>query len=106
MNKWQYRGVRGVALVYDVTDRQSFANLAYWLESINNVGKNTSLNIHMYCLKDVRSAKFKVHSCNIRYISFIKHLTDNLTAYLLKLVSGWFQLFQMYQYECPCAADF
>lgn len=35
VTKWQYRGVKGVAMVYDVTDRLTFTHLSYWMQSVN-----------------------------------------------------------------------
>ncbi|XP_013393063.1 ras-related protein Rab-13 isoform X1 [Lingula anatina] len=35
ITKFQYRGTKGILLVYDVTDVSSFNNLTYWLQSID-----------------------------------------------------------------------
>ncbi|XP_045176454.2 ras-related protein Rab-13-like [Mercenaria mercenaria] len=36
VNRWQYRGVKGVVMVYDVTDKSTFTHLPYWLSSVND----------------------------------------------------------------------
>lgn len=36
MNRWQYNGVKGVVMVYDITDRSTFTHLPYWMQSVNN----------------------------------------------------------------------
>ena len=33
-----YRGAVGIILVYDVTDHQTFTNIDYWLNKINELG--------------------------------------------------------------------
>ncbi|MEW5308974.1 MAG: hypothetical protein WDW38_000892 [Sanguina aurantia] len=35
-----YRGAQGVVLVYDVTRRESFDRLAYWLKEVSRVGSH------------------------------------------------------------------
>lgn len=35
ITKFQYRGTKGILLVYDITDMNSFNNLSYWLDSID-----------------------------------------------------------------------
>lgn len=35
VNRWQYRGVKGVIMVYDVTDKSTFTHLSYWMRSVN-----------------------------------------------------------------------
>ncbi|KAL4225342.1 Calcium release activated channel regulator [Mactra antiquata] len=41
MNRWQYRGVKGVVMVYDVTDQSTFNHLFYWLKSVNEEMEQT-----------------------------------------------------------------
>ncbi|WAR28683.1 RAA5C-like protein [Mya arenaria] len=35
VTRWQYHGVKGVAMVYDVTDQATFAHMSYWIQSVN-----------------------------------------------------------------------
>jgi len=38
LTKSYYRGAAGIVLVYDVTDEESFRNVAYWLKKIKKHG--------------------------------------------------------------------
>ncbi|KAK3595459.1 hypothetical protein CHS0354_003452 [Potamilus streckersoni] len=35
MNRWQFKGVKGIAIVYDVTNVESFSNVPFWLQLVN-----------------------------------------------------------------------
>ena len=40
-----YKGARGVILIYDVTDQNSFQNVHYWLKQIERYAKDTSRKV-------------------------------------------------------------
>uniref|UniRef100_A0A6B2LLT1 Uncharacterized protein n=1 Tax=Arcella intermedia TaxID=1963864 RepID=A0A6B2LLT1_9EUKA len=40
-----YRGAHGVVLVYDITDRETFANIDRWLEDTNNYAPDDALKM-------------------------------------------------------------
>ncbi|OWF39820.1 ras-related protein Rab-13-like [Mizuhopecten yessoensis] len=35
ITKWHYRGTKGIMVVYDITDRETFHHLSYWIDSVN-----------------------------------------------------------------------
>ncbi|XP_033760663.1 ras-related protein Rab-13-like [Pecten maximus] len=35
ITKWHYRGTKGIVVVYDITDRETFHHLSYWIDSVN-----------------------------------------------------------------------
>ncbi|KAL3885407.1 hypothetical protein ACJMK2_025470 [Sinanodonta woodiana] len=35
MNRWQFKGVKGIVIVYDVTNEESFSNVPFWLKLVN-----------------------------------------------------------------------
>ncbi|XP_060551630.1 uncharacterized protein LOC132713160 [Ruditapes philippinarum] len=35
VNRWQYKDVKGVFMVYDVTNKSTFSHLSYWIRSVN-----------------------------------------------------------------------
>ena len=40
-----YRGTHGIAIVYDITDRESFDKIKYWTEEITRNNSNDSVSI-------------------------------------------------------------
>ncbi|XP_060083310.1 ras-related protein Rab-13-like isoform X2 [Ylistrum balloti] len=35
ITKWHYRGTKGIVVVYDITDRETFHHLSYWIDNVN-----------------------------------------------------------------------
>lgn len=35
VTRWQFKGVKGVAMIYDVTNRDTFTHLSYWIRCVN-----------------------------------------------------------------------
>jgi Ras-related protein Rab-1A len=72
-----YRGAHGIILVYDITDKQSFANIETWLGDIERYGLKTvnKLLIGNKCdLTDQREVDYETgqHLANELNISFIE----------------------------------
>ncbi|XP_061194711.1 uncharacterized protein LOC133202850 [Saccostrea echinata] len=44
MTRQQYKEVKGIAVVFDISDRSTFTHLSFWLESINNCVSNFVCN--------------------------------------------------------------
>ncbi|XP_048735143.1 uncharacterized protein LOC125650700 isoform X2 [Ostrea edulis] len=44
MTRQQYKEVKGIAVVFDISDRATFTHLSFWLESINNCVSNFVCN--------------------------------------------------------------
>ena len=40
-----YRGAQAGVIVFDLTNRTSFSNLSYWLETMKDVADNSNLRI-------------------------------------------------------------
>lgn len=42
ITKWHYRGTKGIVVVYDITDRETFHHLSYWIDSVNRDVSHTN----------------------------------------------------------------
>ena len=57
------RVVQGLLLVYDITDRNSYKTLNYWLESIRQVRQHWSANV---VLDKARMQRFRLAYIHIQ----------------------------------------
>ena len=93
-----YRGTNGVLLVYDITDRNSFEKLEFWLNDLRENADNID-NLFIYLignkndLEDKRKVSFKeaneyAKQKNIPYIEVSAKTGDNIKKLFEDMVKG------------------